>query len=108
MSHSPHFQERDAEVLSNLIFHLSRSTWCMFSPPSLFLFSMLLVTLESQLPWLLPGTKSMADLVSACVSPLEMEQGCGYRLDQSLSLPSGRAGSFLSLEGLLPLRSYQI
>lgn len=86
MSRSPQFQERDAEVLSIRISHLSRSAWCTFPSPSLFPFSMLLVTLESQLPWLPPGTRTMADLVSACVSLLEMEQGCGYRSDQPLSL----------------------
>lgn len=86
MSHSPQFQERDAEVLSILISHLSRSAWRTFPSPSLLPFSMLLVTLESQLPWLPPGTRTMADLVSACVSLLEMEQGCGYRSDQPLSL----------------------
>lgn len=34
-----------------------------------------------------------------------MEQGCGYRLDQSLPVLSRRMSNFLKLEGLMPLRS---
>lgn len=63
--------------------------------------------MESQLPWLLAGTKSMAALLSVCAPPSDMQQGCAYRLDQSLPLPSRRMSNFLRLKGLLPLRSYQ-
>lgn len=69
---------------------------------------MQLVTLEVvPASWLLAGTKGIAALFSVYVSPLEMEQGCSNRLDQSLSPPSGKKGNFLRLESFFPLRIYQ-
>lgn len=81
---------------------------CPGAPPFSAYFLVQLVTLEGvPASWLLAGTKGIAALLSVFVSPLEMEQGCSNRLDQSLSAPSGKKGNFLRLESFCPLRIYQ-
>lgn len=76
--------------------------WCA-TPPSLLLSSMCLSHRWSPSFWLGPRAWLFSYLYVRL--PSEMEQGCAYRLDQSLPVLSRRMSNFLKLEGLLPLRS---